>query len=71
MFIFFPHMLNGVLLMFNILILGKSIEINQMKPSIVHDLFHIQSIGMIPLHKLKKVIPNAQYKKCKNKIKKI
>jgi hypothetical protein len=48
-----------------------SIEMDHVKLSLVHDFFHIQSIGMIPLHKLKKVIPNAQYKKCKNKIKKI
>jgi hypothetical protein len=39
-------------------------------PSLVHDFFHIQSIKMIPLHKFKEVILDAQYKKCENKIKK-
>ncbi len=32
--------------------------------------FCIQSVEMIPLDKFKEVIPNAQYKKCDNKIKK-
>jgi hypothetical protein len=41
---------------------------DHMKPSLVHDFFHIQSIEIIPLHKFKEVIPNAQYKKCENKI---
>jgi hypothetical protein len=43
---------------------------DHVKPSLVHDFFRIQFIGMIPLHKFKEVIPNAQYKKWKNKIKK-
>ncbi len=43
---------------------------DHVKPSLVHDFFHIQSIEMIPLHKFE-VIPNTQYKKCENKIKKI
>jgi hypothetical protein len=63
MFIFFPQMSNGVLLMINILVLGKSIEMDHVKLSFVHDFFHIQSIKMITLHKFKEVIPNAQYKK--------
>jgi hypothetical protein len=57
--------------MINILIISTSIEMDHMKPSPIHDFFHIQSIKMIPPHKFKEVIPNAQYKKCKNKIKKI
>ncbi len=56
--------------MINILILGKSIEMDHMKTSLVHDFFHIQSIELIPLHKFKEVIPNVQYKKCENKFKK-
>jgi hypothetical protein len=71
MFFFSPQMSNGVLLMINILIIGMSIEMDHVKLSLVHDLFHIQSTKMIRLHKFKEVIPNAQYKKCKNKIKKI
>jgi hypothetical protein len=63
-------MSNGVLLLINILVLGKSIEMDHVKLSLVHDFFCIQSIGMILLHKFKEVILNAQYKKCKNKIKK-
>jgi hypothetical protein len=57
-----------------------SIEMDHVKPSLVHEFFRIQPIheffriqpiGMIPTHKFKEVIPNAQYKKCENKIKKI
>jgi hypothetical protein len=55
--------------MFNILFLGMSIEIDHMKSSLVHDFFRIQSIRMIPFHKFKEVIPDAQHKKCENKIK--
>jgi hypothetical protein len=43
---------------------------DHVKPSLVHDFFYIQSIKMIPFHKFKEVIPNVQYKKCENKIKK-
>jgi hypothetical protein len=39
--------------MINILILGKSIEMDHMKTSLVHDFFHIQSIELISLHKFK------------------
>ncbi len=66
---FFPQMSNCVLLMINILIIGRSIGMDHVKSSLVHDFFHIQSIKMIPLHKFKEVIPDVQYKKCKNKIK--
>jgi hypothetical protein len=44
---------------------------DHMKSLLAHDFFHIQSIETIPFHKFNKVIPNAQYKKCENKIKKI
>jgi len=44
---------------------------DHMKLSLAHVFFRIQSIEMIPLHKFNKVIPNAQYKKCEYKIKKI
>jgi hypothetical protein len=63
-------MSNDVLLMINILILGRSIEMDHVKLSLIHNFFRIQSIEMIILHKFKEVIPNVQYKKCKNKIKK-
>jgi hypothetical protein len=56
--------------MINILILGRSIEMDHVKLSLIHNFFCIQSIEMIILHKFKEVITNAQYKKCKNKIKK-
>ncbi len=59
-----------VLLMINIIILGRSIEMDHMQPSLVHDFFHVQSIRMIPFHKFEEVVPNVQYKKCKNKFKK-
>jgi hypothetical protein len=48
-----------------------SIKMGHMKPSLVHDFFRIQSIGMIPLNQFKEVIPDKKYKKCENKIKKI
>jgi len=56
--------------MFNILFLGRSIEMDHVKSSLVHDFFHIQSIRMVPVHKFKEVILDAQYKKCENEIKK-
>jgi hypothetical protein len=62
-------MSNIILLIFNIIFLCKSIEMGHVKPSLVHDFFHIQSIRMIPLQNFKEVILDAQYKKCENKIK--
>jgi hypothetical protein len=43
---------------------------DHVKPSLVHNFFRIQSIDMIPLNQFKEVIPNEQYKKYENKIKK-
>jgi hypothetical protein len=63
-------MLNGVLLMFKILFFCRSIEMDNVKLPLVHDFFRIQSIRMVPLHKFKEIILNAQYKNYKNKIKK-
>jgi hypothetical protein len=63
-------MSNGVLLMINIFILAKSIEMDHVKPSLVHDFFCIQFIEMMPFHKFKEAILDAQYKKCENEIKK-
>lgn len=56
-------MSNYVLLMINIFILGRSIEMDHVNLSLVHDFFRIQSIEMIPFHKFKEVILDAQYKK--------
>ncbi len=47
----------------------RSIEMDHVKPSLVHNLLCIQSIDMIPMNQFE-VIPNEQYKKCENKIKK-
>jgi hypothetical protein len=47
----------------------RCIEMDHVKPSLVHNFFRIQSIGMIPLNQFKEVILHEQYKKCKNKIK--
>lgn len=65
-----PQMSNGALLMVSILFFYESIEMDHVKLSFVHDFLHIQSIKMIPFHKFKEVILDAQYKKCNNKIKK-
>ncbi len=43
---------------------------DHVKPSLVHNFFRIQSIDMIPMNQFKEVIPDEQYKKCENKIKK-
>ncbi len=51
-------------------IIHKSIEMDHVKLSLVHDFFCIQSIGMISLNQFKEVIPNEQYKQCENKTKK-
>jgi hypothetical protein len=47
--LYYMKMSNCVLLMTNILIIGRSIEMDHMKLSLVHDFIYIQSIGMIPL----------------------
>jgi hypothetical protein len=60
-------MSKGVLLMINIHSLYMFIEMDHMKPSFVMISF---ASGIIPLRKFKEVIPNAQYKKCDNKINK-
>jgi hypothetical protein len=64
-------MLNKAFLMFDIIFSWKSIEMDQVKPSPIHDFFSIESIRIIPLHKFKDIILDAQYKKWENKIKKI
>jgi hypothetical protein len=43
------------------------IEFDHMKLTLVHDFFHIQSIGMIPLVQFKDVISPNVYKRCENK----
>jgi hypothetical protein len=63
-------MSNDALLMVNILFFCKSIEMDHVKLSLVHDFLCMQFIEMIPFHKFKEAIPDAQYKKCDNKIKK-
>lgn len=42
---------------------------DHVKPSLVHNFFRIQSIGMIPLNQFKEVIHDEESKKCENKIK--
>jgi hypothetical protein len=48
----------------------RSIELDHVKPSLVHEFFQIQNIGMIPLHQFKEVIPEEQFKKCEAKTRK-
>jgi hypothetical protein len=43
------------------------IDFDHVKPSLVHDFFNIQSIGMIPLIQFKDVNSLNVYKKCENK----
>lgn len=66
-------MSNEALLTFDIIFSCKSIEMSiemdHMKPPLIHEFFCIQSIELIPLQKFKEVILDAQYKKCKNNIK--
>jgi hypothetical protein len=64
-------MSNYVLLMINTIILGRSIEMDHMKPSLVHDFLCIQSIEIIPFHKFTEVIPDVQYKKCEKNSKRL
>ncbi len=48
----------------------KSIEFDHIKLSMVHDFFHTQSIGVIPLVQFKDVINLDVYKRCENKSRK-
>jgi hypothetical protein len=45
----------------------KFVEFDHVKPSLVHDFFHIQSIGMIPLVQFNDIISFDVYKRCENK----
>jgi hypothetical protein len=48
----------------------KSIEFDNVKPSLAYDFFRIQSINMIPLVQFKDVINLDVYKRCENKSRK-
>jgi hypothetical protein len=39
-------------------------ELNHVKPNLVHEFFIIQSIGIIPLEQFKEVLSIEVYKKC-------
>ncbi len=47
------------------------IKFDNVKPSLVHDFFHIQNIKMIPLVQFKDVIFLDVYKRCENKSEKM
>jgi hypothetical protein len=42
-------------------------ELDHVKPNLVHELFWIQSIGIIPLEQFKEVLLAKVYKKCQSK----
>jgi hypothetical protein len=44
-----------------------SIELDHVKPNLVHDFFRIHNIGKIPLQQFKDVVSFDMYKKCENK----
>jgi hypothetical protein len=48
----------------------RGIEFDNVKPSLVHEFFCIQGIGIIPLKQFKDVLLIDVYKKCDNKLKK-
>jgi len=51
---------------FNFVSTPMSIKFDHVKPSLVHDSFHIQNIEMIPLVQFKDVIFFNVYKRCEN-----
>jgi hypothetical protein len=48
----------------------RGLEFDHVKPCLLHEFFHIQRIGIIPLKQLKDVLPTNMYKKCESKLKK-
>jgi hypothetical protein len=42
-------------------------ELDHVKPRLVHEFFKIQSIGIIPLEEFKEMLPAKVYKKCQSK----
>lgn len=58
-------------MLMNVVISCMSTEMDHVKPSLVHDLFCIQSIGMIPLIQFKLIILEEQYKKYEQKTRKV
>jgi hypothetical protein len=48
----------------------RGIEFDHVKPNLVHEFFHIQRIGTIPLKQFKDVLPTYVYMKCESKSRK-
>jgi hypothetical protein len=48
----------------------RGLEFDHVKPCLLHEFFHIQGIGIIPLKQLKYVLPTNMYKKCESKLRK-
>jgi hypothetical protein len=48
----------------------RGVEFDHVEPSLMHEFFHIQGIGIIPLKQFKDVLPTDAYKKCESKLKK-
>jgi hypothetical protein len=46
------------------------VEFDHVRPSLVHEVFWIQSINIIPLKQFQNVLIMDVYKKCQNKPKK-
>jgi hypothetical protein len=45
----------------------KSVELDHVKPNLVHENFKIQLIGIIPLEQFKEILLPKVYKKCQSK----
>jgi hypothetical protein len=48
----------------------KGVEFDHVKSNLMHEFFHIQGIGIIPLKQFEEVLPIDVYKKCESKSKK-
>jgi hypothetical protein len=44
----------------------RGVEFDHVKPNLVHEFFHIQRIGIVPLKQFKDVLPIDVYMKCVN-----
>ncbi len=47
--------------------MGKYVELDHVRPNLIHEFFQINSIGIIPLEKFQEVLLANVYKKCQSK----
>jgi hypothetical protein len=60
----------STLVLWKLLSMGTSVELDRVWPSFMHEFFWIQSIGIIPLEQFQEVLPTYVYKRCQSKFRK-